>query len=594
MKKLLLLLAAGLWLSSCTTLGGEHHEGAVSIDRFWLNKVRQKIEREEIFSAFQDISLLERESSPDIPADQVTSLKEEIVSKIAAGFAEHVRKGEYEQAYRYYGSLQGIGREDLAPDWSAGKLLFSLAQSQLEQGALPQAFLSSLAALAGEQPQPEWQLFALRMAEEMGNAPIAQQLADRLSERGVALPEELRQKLPAVPAVERIVRGTVTVWVDRGIKVEKGVGYPDRVIGSGFFIDKRGYILTNHHVISSEVDPKYEGYSRLYIRLSEKSVEKIPARVVGYDRIFDLALLKTEVTPEFILSAGTDPPLKPGDAVIAVGSPAGLENTVTSGIVSALGRRFLQMGDAIQVDVPVNPGNSGGPLLDAKGQLVGVIFAGIEQFQGINFAIPFSWVNRVLPRLYHGGEVSHSWLGMALHEGEGGLEVIYVVPGEPAATARIRRGDVIKSLNGTPMKTLRDIQGAILQFDHPSLVRLGWNREGRTLEGALALAARPFSPIEVGLNRDARDDLIFPLFGMRLEKIGSTFLKPDYLVKQVLQGSIADETGLSADDPLSIQGWQVDKKNRFAVLQLFVKKKKSGFLESVIQLAAYLETDNFI
>jgi S1-C subfamily serine protease len=394
--------------------------------------------------------------------------------------------------------------------------------------------------------------------------------------------------------MDRMVRGTVTIWVNKGIKIERGVGTPDRVIGSGFFIDPRGYLLTNYHVVQSEVDPKYEGYSRLFVRPSDRVEARIPAKVVGYDRIFDLALVKAELTPEYVFSSAADPELKVGNPILAIGSPAGLENTVTGGIVSATGRRFLQMGDAVQVDVPINYGNSGGPLLDAAGRLVGVVFAGIEQFEGVNFVIPFSWVNKVLPGLYRGGEARHPWLGMAVHESEQGLEVLYVLPGGPAAAAGLEPGDLLQSLNGTSLRKLGPLQASLLEHEPGTLVSLSWKRGGQSLRGYLSLAERPFSPLEEALAKDRRDQVLYPLFGMRLTKTHSFLWRDSYVVERVLAGSVADETGLSEGDPLTIQAWKVNQEERYALVQIVVKKRKSGFLESGVQMAAYLETDNFI
>jgi len=399
---------------------------------------------------------------------------------------------------------------------------------------------------------------------------------------------------PKPAPMDRMVRGTVTIWVNKGIKIERGVGLPDRVIGSGFFIDPRGYLLTNYHVIASEVDPKYEGYSRLYVRPSDRVEARIPAKVVGYDRIFDLALGKAELTPEYIFSSAGDPELKVGNPILAIGSPAGLENTVTSGIVSAVGRRFLQMGDAVQVDVPINYGNSGGPLLDSSGQLVGVVFAGIEQFEGVNFVIPFSWVGKVLPELYRGGEARHPWLGMAVHETPKGLEVLYALPGSPAALAGLEAGDLLLQVDGAEYRRLGPLQGALLDREPGTLVGLAWQRGTEVQRGYLALAERPFSPLEEALAKDSRERVLYPLFGMRLTKTGSFLWRDSYVVERVLEGSVADETGLSEGDPLSIRGWRVNEEQRYALVQIFVKKRKSGFLESAVQLAAYLDTDNFI
>jgi S1-C subfamily serine protease len=208
------------------------------------------------------------------------------------------------------------------------------------------------------------------------------------------------------------------------------------VIGSGFFVDRSGYLLTNYHVIASEVDPKYEGFSRLSVRLPGSPELRVPAKVVGWDPVFDLALLKVETVPEFWLSFSGRAAFAPGDRIYAIGSPVGLDSTVTSGIVSAAGRRFLELGDAVQVDVAVNPGNSGGPLLDERGELAGIVFAGMPQFQGLNFAVPSRWIVALLPGLYDGGETVHPWTGLAFHENPAPPELLYAFPGAPRAPTR--------------------------------------------------------------------------------------------------------------------------------------------------------------
>jgi S1-C subfamily serine protease len=392
-----------------------------------------------------------------------------------------------------------------------------------------------------------------------------------------------------------MISGTVTIMVNRGIKVENGVGYPDRVIGSGFFVDKRGYILTNHHVIESEVDPKYEGYSRLYIRLSDSPAgERIPAKVIGYDKTFDLALIKTEVTPAYVFGGSSDQSVAPGDHIYAIGSPAGLEKTVTSGIISAMGRRLLEVGDSMQVDVPLNPGNSGGPLLNEKGDVIGIVFAGLPQFPGLNFAVPFALVEKALPALYKGGKAVHPWLGMAVAETDKGIEVIYVVPDEPAEVAGIKSGDIIESIDGVPFTKLKDIQESVLPHTPPALLRLAFRRGEARMQAIVCLDERPDDPIQVALKRDTRDNVVYPLFGMQLENVGSFLWKGDYIVKRVTKGSIADESGISVDDPLTIQAWQLDTEKKYAVLQVVIRKRKAGFFESAIQIASYLQIDNFI
>jgi len=203
-------------------------------------------------------------------------------------------------------------------------------------------------------------------------------------------------------------------------------------------------------------------------------------------------------------------------------------------------------------------------------------------------------VEKAIPALYKGGQAVHSWLGMAVAETEKGLEVIYTVPDEPAAQAGILAGDMIETLDGKPFKKLADIQDAVLGHAAPSLVSLGVRRGDSLLSALLCVSPRPDEPIQVALKRDTRDNVVYPLFGMKLENVGNFLWKGDYIVRKVIQGSIADESGISQDDPLTIQDWQVDQDKGYAMLQVVIKKKKAGFIESAIQIATYLETDNFI
>jgi len=595
MKRFFLLLTVPFILFACTTVQNSVvPEEIKELRAVRLDSIQSKIDENQLAEAYQDISFLKRNPEEGIPAAALEDLSGVVLDRLVKAFEEQVDNHEYSAAFRYYLSLVGIGKEDLVSEWSVPLLLYRMAESSYDAGEQPLAFYYAQRAFtAGSATEPLLNLL-LKLAVELQNAKVHQLALKEIERQGIEAPEDAAAATVGIPPVERMVQGTVTVWVNRGIKLERGMGFPDRVIGSGFFIDSRGYLLTNYHVIASEVDPEYEGYSRLYIRLSDSVEEKVPARVVGYDRLFDLALIKAEVEPQFTFSYSGSSDLKVGGRIIAIGSPAGLENTVTSGIVSATGRRFLQMGDAIQVDVPINYGNSGGPLLDDSGQLVGIVFAGIEQFEGVNFAIPYNWVEKALPRLYRGDEAGHPWLGIAMQEGDKGLEVIYTVPGSPADRAGIKEGDILVSLNGTSYTAIGDIQSALLDLDYPVLVNLEWQRDGQSFSGALSLAERPYSPIEESLVKDLRDNVLLPLFGIKIEKTSRFLWRTNYTVRRVLPGSIADETGLSKDDPLSIQGWELDEENRFALLRIYVKKRKSGFLESAVQLAAYLETDIFI
>lgn len=425
--------------------------------------------------------------------------------------------------------------------------------------------------------------FAAR-AYELKNRHVLRRIASLSQE---SLTEEAKRWSESRDDMAAMRKGTVTIWVNRGIRIDQGVGTPDRVIGSGFFVDSGGYILTNYHVISSEVDPQYEGYSRLYIRLPGQTTERIPARVVGWDKVFDLALLKADIAPPYVFSFTGRREFLPGDRIFAIGSPVGLDNTVTAGIVSAVGRRFLPLGEVIQVDAAVNPGNSGGPLLDEDGELAGIVFAGLPKYQGLNFAVPAVWVVRILPALFRGGEVKHPWLGIAAYEGRDGLKAIYRHPeGSPSAP---ENGQLVR-VAGREASTLSDAQAALLSFDEGTLVPLDFSEEGASRRSWILLRSRPFSPGESAVKKDLKERILPPFFGMNVTSLG----KNQYVVEKVLPGTVADEAGLSERDPLVIKDLLVDKDQRALLMSLYVKKKKAGFLESIIQIGASLDLDSFL
>ncbi len=174
-----------------------------------------------------------------------------------------------------------------------------------------------------------------------------EQIADNFKKivpglQGEAVPSQSSKN--ALPEnVSKYIEGTVTVWIDQGIKIERGVGYADRVIGSGFFISKDGYIITNHHVIKNVVDTKFEGVARPFVRLANDPETRIPVKVIGYDEALDLALLKTEVDAPYVFTLGSSDQLAVGDKIYAIGSPVGLERTLTSGIVSAMNRKLFSL-----------------------------------------------------------------------------------------------------------------------------------------------------------------------------------------------------------------------------------------------------------
>lgn len=446
---------------------------------------------------------------------------------------------------------------------------------------------------------------------EWSDAKIRAKIVDVWKDEGNRTLAELDEILPSTPEdeapssgiVASMIKGTVTVWVDRGLRIENGIGYADRVIGSGFFIDSRGYFITNYHVIASEVDPKYEGYSRLYIKLPSDQDTRIPAKVIGWDPVLDLALLKTEIEPPAVFQLGTSEDLSVGNHIYAIGSPAGLEQTLTSGIVSAQNRRLLSLGDVLQIDAPINHGNSGGPIVDEAGRVQAVVFAGIEPYEGLNFAIPVELLRIILPSLYSGGKVSHPWLGaygkttaLPGSADAAGVTVVYVVPGSPCETAGIPEDIIITAVNSKAVHTLEELQYLLIREYPRTIIRVtgitGEDDKKNPVyrDWFVMLNGRPEVPGEIIFDKDIESRALLPVFGMKLDKVGS-FKK--YLVTSIVRGSIADESGFSEQDLIEIRDVNIDTENRAVSVQLYTKKRKSGYLESYIGLSASLDSPSY-
>ncbi|MDR2783198.1 MAG: trypsin-like peptidase domain-containing protein [Treponema sp.] len=410
------------------------------------------------------------------------------------------------------------------------------------------------------------------------------------ADKRAEIPADVRAYAEGTDQPRDMIKGVATVLVDQGTHIERGRAYPAMTLGSAFFVDASGLLITNYHVVQSEVDPAYEGYSRVYIRMGDAASPRVPAKVVGYDKAMDLALIKASVTPEYVFSIADWAAPAVGDPVIAIGSPVGLEKTVTQGIVSAMGRRLLQIGGVIQIDAAVNHGNSGGPVLDRNGRLVGVVFAGADQYQGLNFAIPAERLVAALPALIKGGKAARPWLGLALAETAEGAEIIYVAPFTPAAEMNVKEGSVIAYLNGEKMNASQGglipaLQDALFSTRPGELVSL------ETTDGARYLLmshARSALPLSEAAKKDSRERMTGPLFGFILApSLGKT---STYTVKKVIRGSIADDAGLSKDDPIIIRGFSVMEKEGYVFMDIDVKKRRLGYMETSMRLPAYLDT----
>ena len=278
--------------------------------------------------------------------------------------------------------------------------------------------------------------------------------------------------------------------------VQAGASLGQGATGSGFAIDDEGHIITNDHVV--------EGSNQFRVRFGEDG-EPIEAELLGADPSADLALLK--VDPGDVgddlhpLELGASEDLRPGDPVIAIGSPFGLEGTVTSGIVSALGRTIqapngFSISGAIQTDAAINPGNSGGPLLDEQGRVVGVNSqirtGGANANTGVGFAVPVDEIKRSLPALEKGQEPERAFLGVSSAPApDGGAEVGAVVPNGPASRAGVRPGDTIVEISGQQVREPDDVSAVVNARRPGDEVRVVVERSGERRTLTVKLGTQP-------------------------------------------------------------------------------------------------------
>jgi serine protease Do len=273
-------------------------------------------------------------------------------------------------------------------------------------------------------------------------------------------------------------------------------------LGSGVIIDKRGYVLTNHHVV--------RGADGVTVRLSSK--QEYRGRIVGVDVKTDLAVIRFEPDVDLAVAAlGDSDALRVGEWAIAIGNPFGLDQTVTVGVVSATGRGDVGIAtyeNFIQTDASINPGNSGGPLVNLRGEIIGINTAIVATGQGIGFAIPANMVKRVTGQLIDRGKVTRGWIGIAMEpltselvqsfglRDARGAVVARVYPGGPAAAAGLQKNDVVVSFAGTTVDDYRQLQRLSADAEVGKTVKLEIirNHERRVVELRVAEAPDRLTP----------------------------------------------------------------------------------------------------
>lgn len=334
-----------------------------------------------------------------------------------------------------------------------------------------------------------------------------------------------------------------------------GREFKQQSLGSGFIIDKDGFIITNNHVV--------EGADEIKVKLADG--REFKAKVVGRDPKTDLALIKISSTFKNLptITLGDSDKMRVGDWVLAVGNPFGLEHTVTQGIISATGR-VIGSGpydNFLQTDAPINPGNSGGPLVNLKGEVIGINSAINPAGQGIGFAIPSSMAKTIIPQIKEKGKVVRGWIGVSVQsitpemaqafelKDTSGALVSEIVSGSPADSAGIKRGDVIVSFDGKGISKMSDLPRIVAETPVGKSVDVKVIREKKELtlqikiaeltEEKLAYQGKQTEEM-LGLTVDDITPRWSSRFGLR-EKTG-------VVVTEVLSGSAAENSGIEPGD----------------------------------------------
>ena len=284
--------------------------------------------------------------------------------------------------------------------------------------------------------------------------------------------------------------------------------YKSQSLGSGFIISADGYILTNAHVVNDA--------DEVIVKLSDK--REFKAKIIGVDRRTDVSLLKIEASGLPRVTLGDSSKLRVGEWVVAIGSPFGLENTVTAGIVSAMGRALPQENYVpfIQTDVAINPGNSGGPLFNLRGEVVGInsqIYSRSGGYMGLSFAIPIDVAMEVQNQLRSSGRVTRGWLGLTIQEiskdladsfgmkSTNGALVSDIEKGGPAEKAGLEVGDVILKFDGKPIIASSDLPRVVGATKPGSAVNVEVLRRGKPRSLALEVGEMPQDKEEVATPR---------------------------------------------------------------------------------------------
>lgn len=316
--------------------------------------------------------------------------------------------------------------------------------------------------------------------------------------------------------VQAVVPSVVSITSSRTVRLQQRIDpmeffFPSRgtrpplerqqsSLGSGVIVSREGHILTNNHVIAN--------MEKIEVQLTDGRV--VPAQLIGSDELTDIAVLKIEAQNIEPLAFGDSDQVRVGQLVFAIGNPFGLQETVTQGIISAKGRRAVADSgvEFLQTDAAVNQGNSGGPLLNFRGEIVGInsaIYSNSDQgaWLGISFAIPSNTARRTLESLLKNGRVIRGYLGVQMTNlnretarslgvpDTAGAGVVEVVPGSPAEKAGLQAGDVIRTFNGYPIADILALRSRVAEMELEAKVELGVLRGGKMMTLSTTIAEAP-------------------------------------------------------------------------------------------------------
>ena len=341
----------------------------------------------------------------------------------------------------------------------------------------------------------------------------------------------------------------------------------ERSLGSGVILDKSGYILTNNHVVDQA--------SKIQVQLNGDPT-KYTAKVIGTDEDTDLAVIKIDAGKELpCAKLGNSEGVQVGDWVLAIGSPFGLNATVTAGIISAkdrggMGRQFQRF---LQTDAAINPGNSGGPLVDMAGQVIGIntaILTGSRGYEGVGFAMPSSTAISVYDQIIKSGRVTRGSIGVSFQEelstnqitlkslgAPYGVVIEGVEPGSPAEKAGLKGGDVISSVNGQAVKTGNDLVNPIASAAIGSKVKITYYRDKQQKETSATVEDRTrVFPNSAGRVSNTPDEAAPSEFGLHVESLsperaqraGMTEGQKGVYVSEVEPGSFAEDLQFAVND----------------------------------------------